>query len=125
MVLSTDAPTLQGFVADLAEPDIQVYTDDSSAYVGVDRPHESVNHSTGECVREMARTNGMESFWSTPKRGYIGVYDNMSNKHLHRYVAEFSGRHNVREADTIEQMQHVAAALAGNRLMYRELVAVG
>ena len=33
----------------------------------------------------------------------------MSVKHLHRYVAEFAGRHNVRDQDTIEQMQNLFA----------------
>ena len=52
----------------------------------------------------MAHTNGIESFWAMLKRGYVGTYHRMSPKHLHRYVGEFSGRHNVRTADTIDQM---------------------
>ncbi len=46
----------------------------------------------------------------------------MSEKHLDRYVDEFSGRYNVRESDTMEQMQNVAAGMVGKRLMYRELI---
>ena len=38
-------------------------------------------------------------------------------------MSEFAGRHNVRELDTLAQMQHVAAAMVGKRLMYRDLVA--
>ena len=30
----------------------------------------------------------------------------MSLKHLHRYVDEFAGRHNIRDMDTLAQMQH-------------------
>ena len=67
--------------------------------------HEAVNHSAGEYVRGMAHTNGIESFWSMLKRGYQGTYHKMSPKHLERYINEFSGRHNVREADTIDQME--------------------
>ena len=44
----------------------------------------------------MAHTNGLESFWSMLRRGYIGVHHKMSPKHLGRYVAECSGRHNLR-----------------------------
>ena len=44
----------------------------------------------------MAHTNGIESHWAMLKRGYVGVYHQMSAKHLPRYVAEFEGRHNSR-----------------------------
>ena len=113
VVQSTDAPTLQGFVHEHTEAEAQIYTDEGAAYVGMDRPHESVNHSVGEYVREMAHTNGMESFWSMLKRGYVGTFHKISPKHLHRYVTEFAGRHNIRESDTIEQMAIVTLRMAG------------
>ena len=50
----------------------------------------------GEYVRGQAHTNGVESFRSMLKRGYIGTYHKMSPKQLNRYVKEFEGRHNVR-----------------------------
>ena len=71
----------------------------------------------------MAHTNGMESFWSMLKRGYQGVYHKMSAKHLQRYVDEFAGRHNIREAGTMKQMQEVVTRMVGKRLMYRDLIA--
>ena len=71
----------------------------------------------------MAHTNGVESFWSMLKRAHKGVYHKLSGKHLHRYVQEFAGRHNIRDRDTIDQMQHVVAAMVGRRLMYKELTA--
>ena len=81
-----------------------VYTDDAGAYKGMPFDHESVRHSVGEYVSGMAHTNGIESFWSMLKRAHKGVYHKISPKHLQRYVDEFSGRHGVREADTITQM---------------------
>ncbi len=124
-VESTDRETLFGFVEGVTDPEAQVYTDDAKAYVGMDRAHESVNHSAGEYVRDMAHTNGIESFWSMFKRAHKGTYHYMSAKHLRRYVSEFAGRHNVREADTVAQMAHIAAATTGNRLLYRDLVSDG
>ena len=63
--------------------------------------HETVCHSVGEYVRGQAHVNGIESFWSMLKRGYHGTYHHMSAKHLDRYVTEFSGRHNDRNAKGI------------------------
>ena len=123
VVEGTDAPTLQGFVADHAAPGATVYTDEAAAYKGIPFDHESVRHSTGEYVREMAHTNGIESFWATLKRAHKGVYHKISPKHLDRYVRQFAGKHNAREDDTITQMQNVVAGMVGKRLMYKELVA--
>ena len=56
------------------------------------------------------------------KRGYYGTYHRMSPKHLDRYVDEFSGRHNARCLDTLDQMALVARGLLGKRLRYRDLI---
>ena len=122
VVEATDAKNLQGFVVDHAAPDAMVYTDEASAYKGMPFKHEAVRHSVGEFVRDMAHTNGIESFWATLKRAHKGVYHKISEKHLQRYVDQFAGKHNAREADTISQMQSVVAGLVGRRLMYRDLV---
>ena len=122
VVEKTDARTLQGFVATHTAEGAQVYTDDAKAYQGIDRPHETVRHSVGEYVREQAHTNGLESFWAPMKRGYQGVYHKMSPKHLHSYVDEFSGRHNCRPKDTIDQMSKLVAQMAGKRLRYADLI---
>lgn len=50
VVVSTDKATLQGFVHRLTAPDATVYTDEASAYVGIRRRHETVNHSAKEYV---------------------------------------------------------------------------
>ena len=119
----TDAKTLQKFVADNAAEGATVYTDDATAYKGMPFEHKSVKHSVGEYVAGMAHTNGIESFWSMLKRAHKGVYHKMSAKHLQRYVDEFSGRHGIRELDTLNQMQSVVSGMVGKRLMYRDLVA--
>ena len=122
VVEATDAKTLQGFVANHAAPGATVYTDEAAAYKGMPFTHESVRHGTGEYVRHMAHINGMESFWSMLKRAHKGTFHKISEKHLQRYVNEFSGRHNVRDADTIEQMSGLARGMVGKRLTYQELV---
>ena len=123
-VSQTDASVLQGFVREHVQPGATLYTDEARAYEGMPEfEHEAVKHSAKEFVRNMAHTNGMESFWAGMKRGANGVYHKFSVKHLNRYVAEFSGRHNVREADTIDQMTRMVAGMVGKRLRYKDLIA--
>ena len=123
VVENTDAKTLQKFVADHAADGATVYTDDAAAYKGMPFDHESVRHSVGEYVRNMAHTNSIESFWAMLKRAHNGVYHHFSVKHLQRYVDEFAGRHGIRELDTLDQMGVVASRMVGKRLMYRDLIA--
>ena len=123
-VSQTDARVLQGFVREHVQPGATLYTDEARTYEGMPEfEHEAVKHSAKEFVRNMAHTNGMESFWAGMKRGANGVYHKFSVKHLNRYVAEFSGRHNVREADTIDQMTRMVAGMVGKRLRYKDLIA--
>ena len=123
VVENSDAKTLQGFVFAVALAGATVYTDSAAAYKGMPFDHEAVNHSVGEYVRDMAHTNGIESFWALLKRGYQGTYHKISPKHLQRYINEYAGRHGIRERDTIDQMGTVARSMAGKRLPYRALVA--
>ena len=122
VVGNTDAKTLQGFVGERAAKGATVYTDDHGGYHGMPFEHETVKHSISEYVNGMAHTNGIESFWALMKRGYHGTYHHMSEKHLSRYVNEFSGRHNARNADTIDIMAKVATNMLGKRLRYRDLI---
>lgn len=95
VVADTTADTLQDFAQEHAKHRAIKYTDENISYDGLPT-HLTVSHSTGEYVRNEAHINGMESFLAMMKRGYQGTYHRMSVKHLHRYVAEFAGRHNIR-----------------------------
>ena len=123
VVDSTDAETLQSLVLEHTRDAATVYTDEARAYDSIPRVHETVQHGKGVYVKGPVTTNGMESFWSMMKRGYVGTYHYMSRKHLDRYVKEFVGRHNQREADTIDQMVGMARGLDGKRLTYQQLTA--
>ena len=63
----------------------------------------------------------MEGFWGLLKRGILGIYHNVSNKHLQRYVDEFVFRYNTRKISESERfalfLQHME-----NRLTYQELI---
>jgi len=119
----TDAATLQGFVAEHADWQARVFTDDASAYRSLPFRHQTVRHSVKEYVRGMAHTNGVESFWSMLKRAHKGTFHKISPKHLNRYVQEFAAKHNMRDSDTLTQMRDTVARLVGRNLLYRDLIA--
>ena len=123
VVDNVDGTTLRAFVHQRTEPTTLVFTDEAAAYHRLNRPHETVAHSVGEYVRDMAHTNGLESFWAMLKRGYVGIYHWMSGKHLDRYVTEFEGRHNGRPNDTLTQMADLVRGCIGKRLRWVDLIA--
>ena len=107
-----------------ATPGATVFTDTAGSYHGMTGfDHEEVNHNVGEYVRGMAHTNRIESFLSMLKRAYKGTFHKISPKDLQRYVNEFCARHNMRNRDTIAQMQSIAADMVGKRLTYKDLIA--
>ncbi len=101
-VEGTDAAQLKGVLRSDVKPGSTICTDGHKAYKGRgEYTHETVGHSVGEYVRDMAHTNGIEFFWTLLKRGYVGTFHHISEKHMGRYVDEFATRHNRRGWDTI------------------------
>jgi transposase-like protein len=84
--------------------------------------HDVVKHSVGEYVNGKAHTNGIESFWALLKRGYYGTFHHMSVKHLHRYVNEFSLRHDMGH-DIMPTINSITDGMIGRRLTYERLKA--
>lgn len=113
--------TLLNFVVENVGPDAEIYTDESPTYDPLPN-RQSVNHSHMEYVKGEVHTNGIESFWSLLKRAHVGTFHKLSKDHMHRYVGEFAGRHNMREKGTMDQMSEIARRSVGKRLKYRQLV---
>ncbi len=116
---------LQSMIKETVRDGSTIYTDENLGYSGLNKKgykHERVNHSAGEYIKGQAHTNGMESFWSMLKRGFMGMYHKMSKKHLQRYVDEYAGRHNIRPLPTMDQIEKVIKGLSGKRLKYKELI---
>ena len=120
VVEGVSGQTLLDFATERIGEETEVYTDAAVAYEPLPR-HVAVNHSVGEYVRGQAHTNGIESFWAMLRRAYTGTFHQISPKHLQRYIHEFAGRHNLRNADTRDQMQSIVAAMVGRRLLFRQL----
>jgi ISXO2-like transposase domain len=99
--------------------------DESRLYITVGKEfatHHTVTHSHGEYVRGKVHTNTVEGYFSIFKRGMRGIYQHCSEKHLHRYLAEFDSRYNNRIAlgiDDATRAELLAAGIKGTRLTYR------
>jgi len=89
--------------------------------------HGRVNHSKDEYVRRegerMISTNTVEGYYSVFKRGMKGVYQHCSEKHLHRYLAEFDFRYSNRVGLGVNDGERADLAVrgaSGKRLTYRQ-----
>ena len=127
-VSGTDKATLQGAVKASIHPDAILHTDEHAGYAGLEESfggHATVNHGAGEYVRNGVHTNSIESVWAVMKRGIHGVYHHASEKHLGRYVHEFTFRLNDGNVKrhTMERLASLTAATIGQRLTYKDLTA--
>ena len=123
-ISSTEQSELHRIIVDNVNPGAILYTDEHRSYVGIKGfQHESVNHSGGEYVRGLVHTNGIESFWALLKRGYVGVFHHFSEKHLHRYLAEYSARWNMNGQSESQRFDCILESVSGCRLTYERLIA--
>ncbi len=123
----TDKLSLQSEIEGSVAPGSMIHTDEHGAYRGLAPTygHETVDHSAKEYVRGDVTTNSIESVWAVMKRGLHGVYHHASEKHLHRYVDEFTFRLNDGDVSrhTTERLASLVSAAFGPRLTYKELTA--
>ena len=125
-VEGTSAADLLPIIQANVDPKSQVMTDEAGQYVALGKHfagHDYTRHGKGEYVCGIVHTNTVEGFYSVFKRGMKGVYQHCSEKHLHRYVAEFDFRYNNRIKLGVDDAMRTVSALrgvVGKRLMYRD-----
>jgi transposase-like protein len=118
-----------GAVLDVhASPRSHFMTDEALAFKEIGwnfKTHHTVNHSKDEYVRRdgdrIVTTNTVEGFFSILKRGIYGVYQHVSEAHLHRYLYEFDFRYSKREKLGFNDVARASVALKGakgRRLTY-------
>ena len=83
-----------------------------------------INHAE-RYVEGNVHTQGIENFWSLLKRTIKGTYVAIEPFHLFRYLDEQSFRFNTRKGTDADRFVKAAAALAGKRLTYDELIGKG
>lgn len=84
--------------------------------------HSWVNHMAKQWVRGPIHTGTIDGFWGQFKRGYHGTYHYMSEKHLQRYVNEFTFRYNRRKDSIAHIFGDTLSRMAGGaKLSWKEL----
>jgi len=98
-------------------------TDENRAYIGPGDEfaggHHVVSHTAGEYARGDATTNTVEGFFGLFKRGVMGSFHHISEKHMNRYLNEFSFRWDLRKVADSDRTVEAIKASEGKRLMYR------
>jgi transposase-like protein len=124
----TDTATVEALVYEHVEAGSTIHTDESPVYRNLNEAiyqHASVNHKSGEYVRDDVTTNSVESVFAVMKRGIYGVYHHTSVKHLDRYVDEFTFRLNEGNVarHTLERLDSLILGMDAKRLTYKALIA--
>jgi len=108
-VPDTKRKTLEPIIMANVKKNAKVMSDEWMAYNKLYKnfTHKVVNHKRFQYVIGTAHTNTIEGFWSLFKRGILGIYHNVSRKHLDRYVDEFVYRYNTRNEKPEKRMKKV------------------
>jgi transposase-like protein len=119
---AADASAIHAIIHKNVEPGAAVFSDESTAYAGLDRQfvHEAVNHAE-QYVRGQVHTNGVENFWSLFKRCLKGTYVHMAPLRLQLYVTEEVFRFNARKTNDKGRFDQVMGQTVGRRLTHRQL----
>lgn len=122
---SATMATLLPIIRANVDHDSALMTDELLAYKKLGdefASHETVNHAQKEYARGHVTTNTVEGYFALFKRGMRGTYQHCSERHLHRYLAEFDFRYNQRAALGVNdeaRADRLIGGIVGKRLTYR------
>lgn len=126
-VANVTGATLRPILKSQLSSKAHLMTDEAKFYTVLGREfaqHSKVNHSAKEYARGDVTTNTVESSFAILKRGLIGTFHHVSEKHLQRYATEFDFRWNTRSSQGFEDADRANVALraiGGKRLTYRRI----
>lgn len=125
-ILNADTETLMAAIHENVQTGSTLHTDEYSGYHalgGLLYQHQKINHGAGEYNKKGVTTNSIESVWAVMKRGLHGVYHHASDKHLARYVNEFTFRLNDGDVKrhTLDRMASLIGVAFTARLTYKDL----
>jgi transposase-like protein len=103
-----DKANMVGLIKKHVPANSEVHTDEAPVYKELKKTytHKSVKHALSIYVDGNVHTNTIENFWSVLKRGLYGIYHQVSDKHVSRYLDEFSARFNTRTLTSQERFEN-------------------
>jgi transposase-like protein len=119
--------TLNAVLKSQVSPQAHLMTDAAKYYRKVGKEfasHQWVDHGAKEYARGNVTTNTVEASFAILKRGLIGTFHSVSEKHLQRYCNEFDFRWNTRVSQGFSDSMRAEVALkgiGGKRLTYRRI----
>lgn len=123
MVPNVRKHTLQNIAKPIVDRSANIITDAHLSYTGLDQhfhSHHTVDHSETYVRGVIFHTNFAESYHSLLKRGIIGTFHHVSDKHLPRYLSEFDWKWNTRKLADGARAIETIKGMPGKRLVYKE-----
>lgn len=118
-----DAKNMVSFIKNHVPANATIYSDEAPVYKQLKKvyTHDSVKHALNIYVEGNVHTNTIENFWSVLKRGLYGIYHQVSDKHLERYLDEYSARFNTRKLSSnarfVNFLEQSESVLSYNKLI--------
>lgn len=78
--------------------------------------------SLGEYVRETVTTNHIEGAFGHFKRAVAGVYHQVSDEHIDRYLGMFAWHLNRRQMTSGQRIEELLKACVGRRITHKQLI---
>jgi len=122
IVPDTKKETLEKVAKPIVDKSATIMTDGNPSYESLDQyfhGHHAVDHNKQFVRAFIIHTNFAESYHSLLKRGLIGAFHHVSEKHLDRYLREFEFRWNSRKTTDGERTERAIAGARGKRLMFK------
>lgn len=122
-VPDTTGFNLKSFICKNISFGATIHTDEWWGYNGLAAAfkHGIIKHKEGQYVNGESHTNTLEGFWSLLKRGVVGIYHSMSDKHLQKYIDEFVFRYNTRNHSESARFNVMLNNIA-THLTYNDLI---
>jgi transposase-like protein len=122
MVPNVRKETLQRVARPIVDQSATIMTDAHLAYTGLSdhfHGHHTVDHSKTFVRGVIMHTNFAESYHSLLKRGIIGAFHHIGDKHIPRYLAEFDRRWNTRNDKDGQRTVAVIETAIDKRLTFK------